>query len=299
MFRAPSTASTSRDRPTRGLHRHGALGGLTLATDYVEVIILPLLFAYLVLSRGRSAPWLVAIRESVVFVAGTLPLIAFLLYSQWAMYGNAFLPGQAWMPNQNIYVTEGMRGVTLPDPDLFVMSLFDPSFAMFLWGPIPLLALIPARRYEPESLILPMFERRWLAATWLVFLAFTSANQYSRLQLNSGFRYLMPLVPFLVLAIADHWVRLRPRLRWTIAIVAIAHSWVLAVFREPVFQSWKMLFAEGPQLPWYRVLSLTGDPGNPWLGTWWVPSIIIAGTVLVAWTIWRLGARMENAHANR
>jgi hypothetical protein len=60
-----------------------------------------------------------------------------------------------------------------------------------------------------------------------------------------------------------------------------------------------MLLDEGPQLPWYRVLSLTSDPSNPWLGTWWVPAIVIVSTLLIAWTIWRLGARMEADHANR
>jgi hypothetical protein len=192
-----------------------------------------------------------------------------------------------------------MRGFTLPDPEIFVMSLFDPSFGMYTWGPILLLALLPVRHRDPDSLVLPMFERRWLAVTWLIFLLFASANQYSRLQYSSGFRYLMPLVPFLMLAIADHWFRLRPALQWTIGIAAIANSWVLTVYRESVLRSWQMLFTEGPQLPWYRVLSLTGDPANPWLGTWWVPSLILLGTALAAWTIWRFGARMENAYATR
>jgi hypothetical protein len=284
--------------PPRRLALAGLFAGVTLATDYVAVIILPLLFAYLVLSRLRSAPWLVAIRESLVFVAGTIPPLLFLLYSQWAMYGNAFLPGQAWMPNQNEFVGMGMRGFTWPDPELFVMSLIDPSFGLYSWGPILLLALLPARRLKAQSLFFPMFERRWLAVTVLVFLLFSSANQYSRLQFNSGFRYLIPLVPFMMLAIADHWVRLRPALRWTLATAAIVHSWVLTVFREPIVRSWQMFFAEGPQLPWYRVLSLTGDPSSPLLATWWVPSLILALALLMAWTIWQRGARMENAYGN-
>ena len=48
---------------------------------------------------------------------------------------------------------------------------------------------------------------------------------------------------------------------------------MLAVFREPVGRSWELLFAEGPQLPWYRVLTLTSNPDNPWLGTWWLPTL--------------------------
>ena len=138
--------------------------GLTLATDYIGVIIIPLLYAYyLVAAETQDArSWF---RESAIIVAGTLPPIAFLLYSQWAMYGNPFLPGQDWMPNQNVYVDVGARGFTLPDPELFVMSLFDQSFGMYTWGPMLLLALIPARWYERSSLTFPMLERRWLAVT--------------------------------------------------------------------------------------------------------------------------------------
>lgn len=273
----------------------GFFGGLTLATDYVGVIILPLLWFYFVLSRVRSASWLVALRESFAMVAGSIPPVLFLLWSQWVMYGNPFLPGQAWMPNQNQFVAEGMRGMTLPDPQIFFMSLFDPAFGMYTWGPILLLALIPVR--DSSTLLLPKFERRWLAVTWLVFVLFASTNQYSRLQVSTGFRYLVPLVPFLMLAIADHWFRIPRRLQWTIAIACIVHAWVLTVFREPVGKAWRMLFAEGPQLPWYRVLSLTGDAGSPWLGTWWVPVAILTLTGAIAWTIWHAGAGVERADA--
>lgn len=271
----------------------GVFAGMTLATDYIGVIILPLLFAYLVLDRVRSGGLAVALRESLAFVAGTLPPIAFLLYTQWAMYGNPFLPGQAWMPDQNIYVGEGMRGFTLPDPQLFVMNLLDPSFGMYTWAPVLLLALVPLRQRPAGDPVLPRFERRWLAVTWVVFLLFASANQYSRLQFNSGFRYLVPLVPFLMVAIADHWTRFRPALRRVIVTAAVLHSWVLTVYREPVGRSWRMLVEEGPQLPWYRVLSLTSDPANPWLGTWWVPSTILALTLGACWMLWRAGARLE------
>jgi hypothetical protein len=54
-----------------------------------------------------------------------------------------------------------------------------------------------------------------------------------------------------------------------------------------------MFLDEGLQLPWYRVLGLTSDPSNPWLGTWWVPGSIIAIALLTCWLLWRAGSRME------
>ena len=78
---------------------------------------------------------------------------------------------------------------------------------------------------------------------------------------------------------------------------AVIHSWVLTVYREPVQQSWRLFLTEGPQLTWYRVLSLTSDPGNPWLGTWWVPTVVLALTLAFAAGLWRYGAHLETRHA--
>ena len=279
----------------------GFFAGITLATDYVGVVLMPLLWGYAVWARRHSAAapatWAAAIWESRFMVLGSLPPIAFLLYSQWAMYGNPFLPGQIWMPNQNIYVNEGARGFTLPDPELFLMGLFDPTFGMFTWGPVLALALLPV----PSSwtgLVAPRLERRWIAIMSLVLMVFAAMNQYSRLQFNSGFRYLVPLVPFLILVIAEHWRRFAPPLRWAIMGAAVLHSWVLTVYREPVGRSWQLFFAEGPQLPWYRVLSMTGNPENPWLGTMWVPSLLLALTLAFVVALWRYGARMESRYGH-
>jgi hypothetical protein len=167
---------------------------------------------------------------------------------------------------------------------------------MFTWGPILLLALLPPRRGVANTLVLPMFERRWLVITALVFMVFASMNQYSRLQFNSGFRYLVPLVPFMMLAIADNWRRFPGPMRWAVAVVALVHSWVLVVFREPVARSWAMFLDEGVQLPWYRVLTLTANPDHPWIGAWWIPAVLLGTTLLFALIVWKAGARMENTN---
>ena len=279
--------------PLRNRILAGLCGGITLATDYIGVLILPLLYAYLVLPRARTASWRTSISESFAMIAGAIPPVCFLLYSQWRMYGSPFYPGQYWMPNQNIYVTQGARGFTWPDLDLFFRNLFDPAYGMYSWGPVLLLALVPTWWYRAEALYLPRRERRFLLVAWVALLLFASANQYSRLQFNSGFRYLIPLVPFLMLAIADHWVRLTWRTRAVLAAAAVVHSWVLTVYREPVWRSWQLLFDEGPQLPWYRVLSLTSSPDNHWLGTWWLPTLLLGATVTLVAGLWRYGSRLE------
>jgi hypothetical protein len=232
-------------------------------------------------------------------VLGSLPPIAFLLLTQWAMYGHPFWPGQHWMPNQNVYVNVGARGFTFVDPELFLQNLFHPGFGLFVWGPIFALAFVPAWRYPSGSLILPLRERRFVFIVTIVLMLFCATNQYARLQWNSGFRYLMPLVPFLFLALSDHWVRMPAWLRVPIATVTVVQCWVLTAFREQTPRAWREFFAEGPQLPWYRVLGMTSNPDNPWLGTWWIPTLLLIVTLAIVAAIWTYGSRLETSTRTR
>jgi hypothetical protein len=255
------------------------------------IVIVPLVYAYLVLPRLRTASLWTSLRESLPMIAGSIPPLLFLWYTQWAMYGHPFYPGQHWMPNQNIYVQEGMRGFTLPDWELFLQNLFHPGFGLFVWAPITALALVPARWYRAESLVLPKPERWFALVFCLVLMVFCSMNQYARLQWNSGFRYLLPIVPFMFLALADTWIRLPRAVQLLLAAGAILNGWVLTSFREIATLAWSLFAAEGLQLPWYRVLRMTSPPDNPWLNTWWSPATILGLAVASAWTIWQYGAR--------
>lgn len=273
----------------------GLAGGLVVATDYIGLIMLPVLYGYLLLPRMRAVSFATSFRESLAMVVGSLPAVVFLLFTQWAMYGNPFTPGQYWMPDQNIYTTEGMRGFTLPDPELFLQNLFHPGFGLYVWAPIFLLALWPVGRRADATLVLPSTERWFVVAMSAAILLFCSVNQYARLQWNSGFRYLVPLVPLLILALADHWFRLRRPIQFIIASASVLHAWVLTVFREPVPRSWSLFMDEGIQLPWYRVLGMTAAPDSPYLGHAWVAATFIALALGVCAGIWLLGARLERA----
>jgi hypothetical protein len=271
----------------------GMFAGLTVATDYMGVLLIPLLYGYFFAVRQQNSSRLETFRESLVFVAGTIPPILFLLYTQWWMYGNPFLPGQYWMPEQNIYTEVGMRGFTLPAPDLMLKNLLDPGYGLYTWGPLLALGLWPVFARK-GSLILPRRERRFAAVCFVGILLFSSANQYARLQWNSGFRYLLPLVPFILLALSDHWVRLPQWARYGIAAATLLHSWVLTVFRELTLQrSWELFLQEGVQLPWLRVFRMTSGDRFSIVETQ-VLSIAILGLVFLSlWIFWRLGARLE------
>jgi hypothetical protein len=274
----------------------GFWAGVTLAVDYMGVVVLAVLAAWIFARRPRAS-LRAGLADVVMFAAGSIPPLIFLFGTQWAMFGHPFYPAQHWMPDQNEYAVQGLRGMSWPAPDLVLQNLFHPGFGLFAWAPILALACLPWRGVQGAARFLERRDRRFIVLAALALLVFSSANQYARLQWNSGFRYLLPLVPLLMLRVAGPWSTLGRAWRVGLGAGVVVHAWVLVVFRDPVLTSWQLFLAEGPQLPWYRVVSLTSPPGSPWLGTWWVPSLVLILTVLGASAVWRIGARLERAHA--
>lgn len=288
----------------------GALSGLALALDYSGVIPLLVFFAYLILRRVKSAGWKSAILESTPFVLGSVPPVLFLLYTQWAMFGNPWLPGQFWMPDTqstpyhdaytNPYSHMGFRGFTFPTPDLYLLNLFTPTYGMYTYGPLLMLGAVPAWFfYKKQRGDRPMILDR--AAWWFItayvfaFLTFCSANQFSRIQANSGFRYMIPLVPLIFLQVADHLVHWQKKWLWLLLVPITIHSWVISMVREPVDESWHAVLTEGPRFPWLGVLRATQPPDHPILSSpllWWGLAAFVGA---VCWGIWALGARAQRA----
>lgn len=289
----------------------GLCAGMTLACDYSGVVPLVCLTAYAILAPRSSVSWKQALGDAVPFVlASTLP-VGFLLYSQWAMYGNPFLPGQYWMPDVN-YTEQGWRGFSFPSIRTFLLNLFHPSYGMYLFGPILLLGLIPAWRYPAEGLIFPRRERLFTACLVAFFLLFCAANQYSLMQFNTGFRYLLPLVPFIFLAACDHLARLPRAALFAVTVGVILHTWVLCMARDcnpnddtfrlaPSLGAWLAEFSretvpasylriwnEGLQLPWLRVMTLTAPQGHPIWSLSWLPTAVLAAGGIAILAIWRI-----------
>jgi hypothetical protein len=276
----------------------GLLAGLCLAIDYSGVIALAVLAGYALAvqraeqPRGSIAATLRGVRW---FVLGTLPPIVFLLFSQWWMFGSPWLPAQYWMTDEHMreanFTGEGFRGFTFPELDLLWKNLFDPAFGLYTFAPLLALALIPAVVYRGDSALLwPRRARRFSAIFLALFLLFCSANQYARMQWNTGFRYLVPLLPFLFLASADVLVRVP---RWLAALLgglAIFHGWLLAMARDTVPESWARFFGgEGIQLPWLTVLRQTSADGLP--GGRWLATAVVAASLAFAALVWKLGQR--------
>ncbi len=301
----------------------GALAGVAFALDYAGAIPVAALFGYLVLARVPSGGWFRALTETVPFALASIPGLLFLTGTQWWMYGDPFAPGQFVMPPVN-YTEVGVKGISWPSLEVFVKNLVSPGWGLFTFGPLLLVALWPARRRREEQRIVPRRERRFFVAFTVAFMLFCAANVYSLMQFNSGFRYLLPVVPFLYLLACDSMARWSKPVLGVVTALAVFHTWVLTTMRvvrdtekdlrdlavaqgvselslpdywstlwseTAVPLSYRLLFETGPQLPWLSVLRRTSPDGDGLLSSPLLPLGVLAATGLVVWAIWAAGAR--------
>jgi hypothetical protein len=303
----------------------GFLCGMAISLDYAGVVPAGILALYFVISRARAAGLATALREAIPSVVAALPPILFLLGTQWSMYGDPFTPGQFVMPRQNEYVDVGARGIMLPSGEVFLKNLISPSWGLLPFAPLLAFAFLPAGPIPDAQRVLPRRERTWAWIFILAGMAFCAMNVYSLLQFNTGFRYLLPVVPFLFLLASDHLARLERRWLAALTVAVLTHAVVLSMTREvsdtendlrrlsvaldtpsialdgywqlalsttPVPASFVRILNEGPQLPWLTVLRQT-SPDSPWLGNPFLALGLTAAVALLCAAIWRAGARVR------
>lgn len=251
----------------------GMAGGLAVLFDYSGLVFLGglLLYGWL---KSRSHPAGQS-RLSLVlnFALGALLPIGLLWFYQWKSFGNPFLPAQHWMTATD-YSGFGYQGLGFPQPDLLVLLLVDPRYGLFTSAPILLLSLLSPFIDRGESRWFPKLETGFIlllaAGLWI----FCSANNFSRLQFNSGVRYLTALLPFLFLLTAVSLARLPVLLQWVAIFLAYIQSWALAMYRDVenslgVLDPLLKLFQNGLQLPALATLNrMQGVLGN------WIPGEI-------------------------
>ena len=282
----------------------GFFAGFSLALDYAGVIPLLLIYGYLVFSRRRAAGGLLrSFVESLAFVAGSVPPVIFLCWSQWWMFGDPFKPGQYWMPKQNDFVDQGWRGMVWPRWELIAENLFSRAFGMFTFGPLLIVGVVAA--FRRSGAIFGRRERLFVAAFFVAFLLFNAANLYSKLQANTGFRYLLPLVPFVFLEAAEILAKIRERLLWLLLLPAFLHEWVLAMARftpvdkhdqrDAMTESWRRVLADGVTFPWLTTARQALGARLPWILSPAVPYGILAIVGLSLWLVWRIGAKAESS----
>lgn len=268
----------------------GLAGGLAVLFDYSGLVFLAGLFIYgWIKNRSRLA------RQSLLaltlsFTLGALLPIGLLWFYQWKSFGNPFLPAQHWMTATD-YSGFGYQGLGFPQRDLLVLLLVDLRYGLFTSAPLLLLSLLSPIIDRGENRRIPKLEASFIILLAIGLWIFCSANNFSRLQYNSGVRYLTALIPFLFLLTAVTMDRLPILLRRVVILLAFVQAWALAMYRDVenslgVFGPILKLLLNGVQLPALTTINRMQSA----LGDWFpgeissVPILFLAGLfLLIIW----------------
>lgn len=159
------------------------------------------------------------------------------------------------------WIEKGYQGFTGPQWDLFIALLFDYRFGLFTSGPLFLFALAAPFVYRRTSL--GSLELLLLLAIPAGVLLFFSGVHYTRLQFNTGIRYMSAVFPFLFVPAAVGLAQLPSRVLYFTGLFALVEAWCLAMHRDverglglldPILH----VFIGGFQLPVLTVVSRLG-----------------------------------------
>lgn len=256
----------------------GLAAGTTVLLDYSGAVILAACLVYCRLQRRGHWP---------SFLAGALPPLLLLWLYQWRSFGNAFLPGQHWMPPVE-WIDRGYQGVSGPQLELAWMLAFDYRFGLFVTCPLLLLAFAAPflRQFQ-----LPRAEMTALLGTFVAFLVFFSAVNYTRLQFNTGLRYMAPMIPLLYLPAAVVLARLGGSITYFLGVISVAQSWCMAMYRDVerglgVLDPVLRVMAGGFQLPALTTLARMGE-NSEWLERGVSPLALFVLCGAIIWGLWR------------
>ncbi|MGH9662060.1 MAG: hypothetical protein ACRD96_26160, partial [Bryobacteraceae bacterium] len=253
----------------------GLAGGLAVLLDYSGLIPLVALFAWLLLRQRRDTAW---------YALGAAGPIFLLWFYQWRSFGHPFFPGQHWMPPVE-WIERGYQGVSGPQLELAIALLADYRFGLFVSCPLLLLALAAPwkGRLARPHLLFPF-------AVFVLFWVFFSSVNYTRLQYNTGVRYMVPAIPFLFLPVASVLAELPRGVAYLASAAALAQAWAMAMYRDVerglgIVEPLLNVLLGGFQLPALTVLSRIGG-GTEYFERGVSPLALFALAAAVIYGIW-------------
>jgi hypothetical protein len=109
---------------------------------------------------------------------------------------------------------------------------FDYRFGFFVSCPLFLLAIISVWANRRGPFRLPWLELAFMLSLFGVFWLFFSGSNYTRLQFNTGIRYMTPMFPFMFVPAAIVLIRLPRRAILMITVFSVALAWCMAMYRD-------------------------------------------------------------------
>ena len=281
----PSIGDNEGREPFYGLA--GLYAGWTIVLDYSGLVAITALSGYALAKWCTKPTPARKMSQLIRYASGVAACGAVLLVYQWICFGNPFLPAQSYMPPAN-FTELGYRGFSFPQADLLFDTAFSIKFGLFVSAPLLLLAFYAPAWLREKSRLLGRKETFFILAYVATFFIFCSANQFGRMQFNSGVRHIVPVVPF-VFFLAANTLWIMPRLAAVLFGTAATYwSWCLAMYRDVelgsgVLESIKHVTLEGFRLPWLTTLERMGYVH----GATAMPILLLAAIVI--WIIWSVG----------
>lgn len=269
----------------------GLCCGWTVVLDYSGLVAVAVLSGYalaLWLDRPKTDRRFFDLAK---FAMGVAACAAVLMAYQWSMFGNPFLPAQSYMPPAN-FTELGYRGFSLPRFDLLFETAFSIRYGLFVSAPILLLSFAAPVWLRKSTRLLDGRETIFVMSFVVLFLMFCAANQYGRMQFNSGVRHIVPVVPFVYLLTANVLLKMPRIVAILLGVLGTYWSWCLAMYRDVeqgfgVLESVKHITLEGFRLPWLTTLERTGFVNNGSA----IPLLVLAGVII--WLLWTVGSRQR------
>jgi len=272
----------------------GVLLGYAVITEYPAVLVAGAVFLYL-LARLRQKRWI-----GLTVLGGVLPVLLWMAYNQ-AIFHQPVAFGYEHAPLWEDVNTAGFFSLVYPQPEAMWGITFGSFRGLFFLSPVLLLTvpgfyrLARCRAWRLEFLVC-----LWAA---LAFFLFNSSSVMWQGGYAVGPRYIVPMLPFLVLPLAlfaEGW----RRRWWARALIGVLSVWSLgAVWAETVGGQQFPDYTPNPLFRYALPRLLEGDIARN-LGTvaglsGWVslvPLVIALG--FLAWTL--VGAcRLSPAEAER
>jgi len=183
---------------------------------------------------------------------------------QWSSFGHPLFPAQHYMPPVN-FTGEGYAGFSWPQLDLLWATAFDMRYGLFLSAPILILLFWLPGWVRNHGSVLGTRERTCIVGFAIAFFLFCSANQYGRMQFNTGVRHALPVTPFLFVLVAVVLAKLPRLLAAIVGVLGLLWSWCLSMYRDVelgrgILESPIHILTEGFKLPWLTTLERMGSP---------------------------------------
>lgn len=269
----------------------GFLGGLAVLCDYSGGIAIAMLGLYALWRLLDDRPFVPALKTSLWYIVGSVGPVLTLWYYQWAAFGNFWRPPQHHMPPVE-WSDLGYQGVTGPQWELAELLLFDPRYGLLVAAPLLAIAVAAPFVARRRSFI-GMREIAFSLLFTVALLLFFSSVQYTRIQYFTGIRYIVPVIPFLVLASLVVLRRIPRGLTIPAVVGSIGYSWFQAMGRiqqqegsllDPI----RRVALEGLQLPAFETLERMSVQYAPGLqgGVSSGPALLVmVAAVVLIWTI--------------